>query len=68
MAYFCHPLDDALLEAVPSGVIKEFGDDGVEELKSQRARLGLDAEKVGEVLTAKQHLDRRLKITYGLKD
>ena len=22
----------------------------------------------GEVLTARQHLDRRLKVTYGLKD
>jgi isopenicillin N synthase-like dioxygenase len=67
MAYFCHPLDDALLEVVPSKVIDDFGDNGATELKSQRERLGLDQNEA-EVLTAKQHLDRRLKVTYGLGD
>ncbi|KAF1948693.1 Clavaminate synthase-like protein [Byssothecium circinans] len=71
MAYFCHPLDDALLEAVPSPVIQSFGVQGAKELESQRKRLGLrcgdGAENAKEeVLTAKQHLDRRLKVTYGL--
>lgn len=66
MAYFCHPLDDAKLEAVPSRVIEDFGDKGNEELKSQRKRLGLSEDGNTEVLTAKQHLDRRLKVTYGI--
>ena len=67
MAYFCHPLDEARLEAVPGKVIEEFGDQGVEELRSQRERLGLSGDGGDEVLTAKEHLDRRLKATYGLK-
>lgn len=66
MAYFCHPLDEARLEKVESRVLSE-GDSkkGKEELRSQRRRLGLQ-EDAKEVLTAKQHLDRRLKVTYGL--
>lgn len=68
MAYFCHPLDDAKLEPVPGQVIEEFGDHGAEELKGQRERLGLGESGGDEVLTAKEHLDRRLKVTYGLKD
>ncbi|KAF1921292.1 hypothetical protein BDU57DRAFT_534989 [Ampelomyces quisqualis] len=65
MAYFCHPLDDARLESVESRVIREFGDKGKEELTSQRKRLGLSGEE-GEVITAKEHLERRLRLTYGL--
>lgn len=64
MAYFCHPLDDARLESVESRVIGEFGDQGVEELRSQRKRLGLGKEE--GVITAKEHLERRLRVTYGL--
>lgn len=65
MAYFCHPLDDAELSKVPGRVIEEFGEKGREELEGQRKRLGLkDVE--GDVLTAKEHLRRRLKVTYGL--
>lgn len=67
MAYFCHPLDGAELGAVPSQVIQDYGDKGREELKSQRKRLGLNEEDDGkEVITAKEHLERRLKVTYGL--
>ncbi|KAF2126462.1 Clavaminate synthase-like protein [Dothidotthia symphoricarpi CBS 119687] len=66
MAYFCHPLDEVKLDTVPSTVIGEFGEKGREELKGQKRRLGLSEEGDGEVLTAKQHLDRRLKVTYGL--
>lgn len=68
MAYFCHPLDDAKLEAVPSSIIDEFGDKGRVELESQKERLGLGGGAQAGVLTAKEHLDRRLKVTYGLKD
>jgi isopenicillin N synthase-like dioxygenase len=65
MAYFCHPLDEARLERVPGRVLDAFGEKGREELDAQRRRLGLvDGE--GDVLTAKEHLDRRLKVTYGL--
>lgn len=67
MAYFCHPLDDARLDAVPSKLIEEFGDKGKEELKSQRERLGLTGKEEGAI-TAKEHLERRLKATYELKD
>jgi isopenicillin N synthase-like dioxygenase len=67
MAYFCHPLDDARLEAVESKVIDGFGDKGKEELASQRKRLGLgDEGEDGVVITAKEHLQRRLKVTYGI--
>ncbi|KAF1847022.1 Clavaminate synthase-like protein [Cucurbitaria berberidis CBS 394.84] len=66
MAYFCHPLNDAKLGAVPSEVIDKFGDQGVNELRSQRKRLGLNEDGENDVLTAKQHLDRRLKVTYGI--
>lgn len=66
MAYFCHPLDEARLERVESRILAEKdGEVGREELQSQRKRLGLQ-EEGEEVLTAKEHLDRRLKVTYGL--
>jgi isopenicillin N synthase-like dioxygenase len=65
MAYFCHPLDDVKLEAVDSEIIKEYGDKGKEELRSQRERLGI-GEGEERVITAKEHLERRLKVTYGL--
>lgn len=67
MAYFCHPLDDVRLEAVPSALIDEFGRQGKgeAELRSQRRRLGLGDEDQ-DVITAKDHLQRRLKVTYGI--
>ncbi len=66
LAYFCHPLDGVKLDPVPSPVIKQFGDEGAEELKNQKKRLGLDENAATGTLTAKQHLDRRLKVTYGI--
>lgn len=66
LAYFCHPLDSTELSAVPSRVIEEFGEKGKEELRSQRERLGLSVEEESDVITAKEHLERRLKVTYGL--
>lgn len=65
MAYFCHPFDGARLDAVPG-----LGDGDGEEGRKQRQRLGLKmggSEEQG-VLTAKEHLDRRLKVTYGLDE
>jgi isopenicillin N synthase-like dioxygenase len=70
MAYFCHPLDEVKLEAVPSKTIEEYGAQGKEEMKRQRKNVGLDDES-GEVLptlTAKGHLERRLKVTHELKE
>lgn len=63
MAYFCHPLDEVVLDAVPSRMVE--GSDGGAELESQRRRVGAGK---GEVFTAKEHLARRLKVTYGLKE
>ncbi|KAF3037247.1 hypothetical protein E8E12_006697 [Didymella heteroderae] len=66
MAYFCHPLDEARLERVESRVLDAGdGEKGREELRGQRKRLGLSGDEMG-ILTAKEHLDRRLKVTYGL--
>ncbi|KAH7067401.1 hypothetical protein BKA63DRAFT_117560 [Paraphoma chrysanthemicola] len=65
MAYFCHPVDDARLEAVDSEVIREFGDKGRDVMEGQRKRLGL-GEDEGVVITAKEHLERRLRVTYGI--
>ncbi|KAF1937928.1 Clavaminate synthase-like protein [Clathrospora elynae] len=66
MAYFCHPLDEVELSAVPSRIIEGFREEGAEELRVQRRRLGLSEDGDGEVLTARGHLDRRLKVTYGI--
>ncbi|KAF2280660.1 Clavaminate synthase-like protein [Westerdykella ornata] len=63
MAYFCHPLNEAKLEPVPSEVIRQYGDRGAEELEAQRKKVGW---KPGEAITAQEHLERRLKSTYML--
>ncbi|ODQ54411.1 Clavaminate synthase-like protein [Saitoella complicata NRRL Y-17804] len=55
MVYFCHPNDDALLEPVPSEIVRE------------RKGRGANAAE-GEVLTAGEHLRRRLAATYGWKE
>ncbi|KAL5115558.1 hypothetical protein ACEQ8H_006534 [Pleosporales sp. CAS-2024a] len=65
MAYFCHPLDDAVLQRVPGRVMDEWGDQGRDELERQCERLGLGRDDKAEI-TAKEHLDRRLRVTYGL--
>lgn len=55
MAYFCHPLNDAELVAVPSKKVEQY--EG-----------GVDGVKKGEkTLTAKDHLLERLVATYGPK-
>lgn len=51
VAYFCHPLDDVLLEPVPSPLLKNRSN-------------GHDS---GQHITAKQHLQNRLAATYSIK-
>ncbi|RDI88192.1 hypothetical protein Vi05172_g2138 [Venturia inaequalis] len=55
MAYFCHPMDDAKLEAVPSKMVREA---------EGRGAKGVARVEGEQVLTAKQHLDSRLAATY----
>lgn len=49
VAYFCHPVDETLLEGIPSPVVKKYG------------------RETGErrVMTAREHLEGRLRATYG---
>jgi len=61
IAYFCHPLDEAKLEAVPSPIVRKVA---AEESKgSDGLALGNGLERV--VMTAKEHLMSRLEATYG---
>ncbi|KAK9456456.1 hypothetical protein V1511DRAFT_282783 [Dipodascopsis uninucleata] len=53
MAYFCHPMDNTLLEPVPSTVIQAH------------ASTTKNKPKDGEILTAGEHLMRRLAATYS---
>lgn len=61
MAYFCHPLDDALLESVPSIIVEEHargkGRDGGSAV----------AREDGRTITARDHLMQRLAATYTIK-
>lgn len=50
IAYFCHPVDDAPLIPVPSRLVQSNGE---------------TQEDGQKVLTAKQHLERRLAATYA---
>lgn len=57
IAYFCHPLDDAALEAVPSALVREHA-----------AKTGKTTRRVdGRVLTARDHLMERLGRSYDVK-
>lgn len=56
IAFFCHPMDDALLEPVPSERVMGFVEDG-------SVRGNPYAER--KVLTAGEHLLMRLKESYG---
>lgn len=51
IVFFSHPNDDSLLEPVPSEVVKSIKNRG--------------ANKEETLLTAKEHLDKRLAATYG---
>lgn len=79
IAYFCHPADDTPLEAVPSsrvqGTMTDVGgglEVGYGGGAGQRAGGGKGGsvgvgESSGAVLTAKEHLRRRLEATYGFR-
>ncbi|EEP80200.1 potential dioxygenase [Uncinocarpus reesii 1704] len=54
MAYFCHPLDDAELVPVPSRLVEQRRVEG----------MGLGPAD-GRIMTAREHLVRRLAATYG---
>ena len=56
IAYFCHPLDDARLDPVPSRVVEDHA-----------AKTGKGSVRHGKVLTAKDHLMERLAATYSIK-
>ncbi|KHO01486.1 Oxoglutarate/iron-dependent oxygenase [Metarhizium album ARSEF 1941] len=55
IAFFCQPMDDVLLEPVPSERVRSFVEDGV--VKNPYAER--------KVVTARQHLFMRLRETYG---
>ncbi len=56
IAYFCHPLDDARLDPVPSNKVQDHA-----------AKTGKGSTRNGTVLTAKDHLMERLAATYSIK-
>jgi isopenicillin N synthase-like dioxygenase len=68
LAYFCHPLDDAALEPVPSRLVQEH----IASSSSSRTEAAAAAETATTttaeraVITAKDHLARRLAETYTI--
>lgn len=58
LAYFCHPLDDAELEPVPSELVQAR----IAEAGTQRV-----TTNNGKPITAKDHLMERLAATYTIK-
>ncbi|OTA25762.1 hypothetical protein BTJ68_11902 [Hortaea werneckii EXF-2000] len=68
LAYFCHPLDEAELESVPSRRVEEYaaaggGKDGGSVGGTRRSVVKED----GKVMTARDHLMERLGATYTVK-
>ncbi|KAH9828874.1 gibberellin 20-oxidase [Teratosphaeria destructans] len=57
IAYFCHPLDDALLEPVPSDAVERHA-----ALSGRRL-----ASNEGQMITARDHLTERLASTYTVQ-
>ena len=56
IAYFCHPLDDAELEPVPSRLVRDHA-----------TKTGKTSIRNGKALTSKDHLMERLAATYHIK-
>lgn len=69
MAYFCHPTDSTLLEAVPSRLVPAITHPSTTEAAGDGGfRVGYGGGAGGaKVLTAKEHLTRRLEATYGFE-
>ncbi|KAI9838146.1 MAG: hypothetical protein M1837_002641 [Sclerophora amabilis] len=57
IAYFCHPLDSTPLVPVPSERVRE------RERATEKERIASTPQR--DILTAKQHLEKRLAATYG---
>jgi len=57
IAYFCHPLDDAVLEEVPSDIVRAHKASGRAVEFEGMAEVG-----EGKIMTAKQHLMARLEV------
>lgn len=57
IAYFCHPLDDAVLEEVPSQIVRAHKASGQAVEFEGLANVG-----EGKIMTAKQHLMSRLEV------
>lgn len=66
IVYFCHPADDTPLAAVPSErVRRRFSERGVAHGRGNPPHAERDEEEEGgRVLTAKEHLQSRLRATY----
>lgn len=60
IAYFCHPMDEALLEAVPSERVRAFVPRDVQGVEAET-----NPYAQRKVLTAGDHLLMRLKESYG---
>ncbi|KAI6912893.1 Clavaminate synthase-like protein [Hortaea werneckii] len=75
LAYFCHPLDEAELEPVPSRRVEEYAAAAAAAAaggggKDGRSKGGLRRSVVkgdGRVMTARDHLMERLGATYTVK-
>jgi len=63
IAYFCHPLDEARLEAVPSPIVRKVAAEESKGSDENGPALGNGSER--GVMTAKEHLMSRLAATYG---
>jgi isopenicillin N synthase-like dioxygenase len=69
LAYFCHPCDDAVLEPVPSRLVREHvaAKADSDERGSGKGEEGGGVEGEGRrTITAKEHLQRRLMETYTI--
>ncbi|KAF1827024.1 Clavaminate synthase-like protein [Dissoconium aciculare CBS 342.82] len=64
LAYFCHPLDDAALEPVPSRLVQEHIASSSRTEAATTTATTTTAKRA--VITAKDHLARRLAETYTI--
>lgn len=56
IAFFCHPVGETRLEAVPSEAVRRAGEKGGKGVG--------EGEGEGKILTADEHLDMRLRASY----